>query len=152
MPVTCCCSYWWCFLHGHCPLDPLCTYSPFLSWQNWKKTPLVLKHTVLSTACLRRNFTHGSKTNAGVAAVHVSTNHLWKLYTCCLHDDSSVYTREIEVILLALWRFYHSQVKPGPVDSHSSIQATSNMKYKIQDYFIISSQKLKHGWTLTTWF
>jgi len=52
------------------------------------------------------SFTDGSKREEGVAAATVSTKRINKPFTCQLPDDSSIYTAELRVVLLALKHVY----------------------------------------------
>ena len=76
-------------------------------------------------------FTHGSKTEEGVAAAAISTKRINKPFTCRLPDDSSIYTAELRAILLALKRVYYSKGKSFLIlsDSLSSFQSMLNLKY-----------------------
>ena len=75
-------------------------------------------------------FTHGSKTEDGVAAAAVSTKRINKPFTCRLPDDSSIYTAELRAILLALKHVYYSKGKSFLIsDSLSSLQSIFNLKH-----------------------
>ena len=77
-------------------------------------------------------FTDGSKTEAGVAAAAVSTKYPRKPLTRRLPDDSSIYTAELQAILLALKRIYCSKRKSFLIlsDSLSSLKTIFNLKYE----------------------
>ena len=63
--------------------------------------------------------------------VAVPTKHSWKLLTCCLLDDSSIYIAELQAFLLALKHVYCSKEKSFLIlsDSLSSLKAIFNLKY-----------------------
>ena len=77
-------------------------------------------------------FIDGSKTEAGVAAVAVSTKCSRKPLTCCLLDNSSIYTAELQAILLAQKHVYCSKRKSFLIlsDSLSSLTAIFNLQYE----------------------
>ena len=76
-------------------------------------------------------FTDGSKTNDGVAAAAVSSRNYKKPYACRVPGDSSIYTAELQAILLALKHVYHSKEKSFLIlsDSLSALQVVHNLKY-----------------------
>ena len=78
---------------------------------------------------LEKKFTDGSKTEEGVAAAAVSTKQINKPFTCRLPDNSSIYTAELQAILLALKHIYHSKGKSFLIlfDSLSSLQSILNL-------------------------
>ena len=61
----------------------------------------------------------------------VSTKCIHKPFTCWLLDNSSVFTAELQAILLALKHVYCSKQKSFLILSYSlsSLQATYNLKY-----------------------
>ena len=79
---------------------------------------------------LEKKFTDGSKTEEGVAAVAVSTKQINKPFTCWLPDNCSIYTAELQAILLALKHIYYSKGKSFLIlfDSLSSLQSILNLK------------------------
>ena len=81
-------------------------------------------------------FTDGSTSGEQVATAVVSSKYFWKLYTCPLPNDSSMYTREfLKTILLALTYIFHSQ---------------ENFSWSCQIPFQLSGQWLT--WNMATLF
>ena len=89
---------------------------------------------LISEYCLseeEEKLTDSSKTEEGIAVVAVSTKQINKPFTCQLPDDSSIYTAELQAILLALKHVYCSKEKLFLIlsDSLSSLQSAFNLKY-----------------------
>ena len=63
--------------------------------------------------------------------VAVSTKRINKPFTCWLPDNSSIYTAELQAILLALKHVYYSKGRSFLIlsDSLSSLQSILNLKY-----------------------
>ena len=110
---------------GHHSLDTFTFESPF--WTTFKKKMwLMLKPTKFPLQLITEYpsseffFTDGSK-------------HICKPFTCQLPNSSSIFTRELWAILLALRHVYHFNSNKKKIlilsDSLLSLQAAYNLKY-----------------------
>ena len=75
-------------------------------------------------------FTDGSKVDEKVAAAAVSSVAPNSPFSCRLKDHCSIYTAELQAILLALKQAYHAQERKFVIfsDSLSALQALGKLK------------------------
>ena len=103
-------------LFGHHPLD-FSAPTVCFDLSRFKKDKLAWKYTnsficnLLPNILPQKQFSQRVLTEPGVTAVAVPTKHSWKLFTCCLPDNNSIYIAELRAFLLALKHVYCSKEK-----------------------------------------
>ncbi|WP_419633474.1 ribonuclease H family protein, partial [Thiolapillus sp.] len=109
-----------------------------LSLKKYKKIPQILKcinkQALVEITSRHQNyvqiFTDGSKVDEKVAAAAVSSVAPSSPFSCRLRDHCSIYTAELQAILLALKQAYQSQESKFMIfsDSLSALQALGKLK------------------------